>query len=1281
MGNAVNTFVGNVVSTSFERETDAEDAWVLRSPSSFRQNPNKIFFMIAMDEAAARDTQDVFVHAVSVRTLMKPLRRFAANDDAVYESCQVCNASFGVFRGRHRCRFCAKVCCKKCVGRQIDGTKACEACYGVYVTPQRHARVERDALDEGTRRGPSRMPRVNSRCFVDYRGQGMFKPARIVSVSSGRRCVVAYDDGDCESNVPFQRIRADDPNRVKDDEVRETSRLVASSATDLRVGQRVYAVPSDGRNFQSGEITAVLEDGRANVRFDDGTFVFRVRPSDIRRPPSNAIHRTLLSPTMDTTTTATIPMATVVDVGPTATTASNENTTNATASVVGVFDVNGDVHASSSSRYAVGDVVDVNLQGMCCVGAHVRVQSAARPGVLERVVIDEDRGNGVYVVSSSSSTSSSTVRVVNVDDLFPVHDDGPTWRRAEIVQVLNDLVTVHLQGTPSSTIVGPFRTGQDQDAGITRVRAAIKTTVSSRSDVTRNDSSPVECESKTSERVASKSGDDEQSHVEQSTSSHVVFEGFLSKRSRDGGAFRSRYFQLRYGVLFWYSERNENLWKGALYLYRYRVSQTSSQRRRNEFVVEPVETAKTASSGRTRSTTTTSPSRVKRSLHLSAKNAEEMAIWIRHIRRTIDKCDADEPFASSSLSSSSRRRASTTILAPTPPRRLRVARQQSRMHLYRLNRRCWCGWLPSPLLPKLDDVASRVDVRPGMRVKILWWRYDEYYSSGWGFASRRSAQSLRLRVADKNDPPPKDAIKRWFRGVVRPLDGNARGGGGTSTQFRVDYDDGDRSVHDFSRVYYTPIGESAKAMRNAKVLFNVSWVDSHGKRFPPDPQELVATIDRSACSRLIICSVTADGKVDTMRDVRELYLDPQGLLSASWAAGPTLNTTDLSGRATKSTELWAHGVLLALLKMQTKRVMENKARKDDDVYHRPVLSTKELAVTFGGLLSTFRVLNASEARPPAPLSRTLTHDERFRFYAFIGQAVQSFHVRFGATPSSALAERDVSYYQTVPSVVWEIFSNEGNCHDESSSGGSVRVAEQWRADKRASQYVRRGLRFLMNVSFRAKNYRFVRATPALIFWRVVENVPEAPLPLNIAETVLSDRAFMNEKNMILGRLASLADDDEDGAGVTSSKMPSRSPDWFSLPEFDYIRLQVEALVLNTPNLSSLQSLVDSFDRLDENVLRSIFAGNFLQRRVRRHPWQVFAGEQGGRASREIAFLAKFVRLLSRKRIVNDVRSMTDLARAIFDSNEFVFASGTSDNVLTIFHYLLPSLVSLHDDDH
>ena len=108
----------------------------------------------------------------------------------------------------------------------------------------------------------------------------------------------------------------------------------------------------------------------------------------------------------------------------------------------------------------------------------------------------------------------------------------------------------------------------------------------------------------------------------------------------------------------------------------------------------------------------------------------------------------------------------------------------------------------------------------------------------------------------------------------------------------IQYDDGDNKVHDLNRAIWSSVGKEAKTMRAAKVMFQVSWVDNHGKRFPPSPQQLFASIDGSACSRLVVCSVRS-GRLDFAENIQKMYLDPKGLLSASWAVASALQKTNL----------------------------------------------------------------------------------------------------------------------------------------------------------------------------------------------------------------------------------------------------------------------------------------------------------------------------------------------------------------------------------------------------
>ena len=193
----------------------------------------------------------------------------------------------------------------------------------------------------------------------------------------------------------------------------------------------------------------------------------------------------------------------------------------------------------------------------------------------------------------------------------------------------------------------------------------------------------------------------------------------------------------------------------------------------------------------------------------------------------------------------------------------------------------------------------------------MWWRPDpDLYSYTNYFGRRRQPRSFKWRVADKTDPPPEDSQIRWYTGVVQPFEGDNVGTSfivlyvqflsvitpslppsltHSKICFQNRYDDGDRKVHDFKRSYWKPADNRAKKMRAAKVLFKVSWTDKHGKRLS-EPQELVVSVDSSACSRLIVCSAR-NGRIDVMDSLKSMYLDPKGLLSASWAAATSLTSS------------------------------------------------------------------------------------------------------------------------------------------------------------------------------------------------------------------------------------------------------------------------------------------------------------------------------------------------------------------------------------------------------
>ena len=55
MGNSVSTFVGNVLLTDDMNRDDSQMRWIGDAPESFKENPNKLFFMISLDDETSKE--------------------------------------------------------------------------------------------------------------------------------------------------------------------------------------------------------------------------------------------------------------------------------------------------------------------------------------------------------------------------------------------------------------------------------------------------------------------------------------------------------------------------------------------------------------------------------------------------------------------------------------------------------------------------------------------------------------------------------------------------------------------------------------------------------------------------------------------------------------------------------------------------------------------------------------------------------------------------------------------------------------------------------------------------------------------------------------------------------------------------------------------------------------------------------------------------------------------------------------------------------------------------
>ena len=98
---------------------------------------------------------------------------------------------------------------------------------------------------------------------------------------------------------------------------------------------------------------------------------------------------------------------------------------------------------------------------------------------------------------------------------------------------------------------------------------------------------------------------------------------------------------------------------------------------------------------------------------------------------------------------------------------------------------------------------------------------------------------------------------------------------------------------------------------------------------------------------------------------------------------------------------------------------------------------------------------------------------------------------------------------------------------------------------------------MMDLSFQARNYRYVRAAPALMYWKVVSKIPQGPLPMTSMDVQVSSAAFQNEARNVMETCLSGADTSSHQKQIDSS-----------------VALQVEVLLLNAPTLSSLRELLN-----------------------------------------------------------------------------------------------------------
>lgn len=208
--------------------------------------------------------RDVFVHAVSIRRLMKPKTDSELSHLYVHETCRSCHARFGVFKGRYLCRFCGRSYCNNCLSEKIDEVRACDNCYGAYTSPQSHVKSSKTTKKNSS----SPQLSLDTTVLVNYHNQGMYRRAQVVAFSSGSSSeyTVRYEDGDVESNVPVARIRVDDDSAATLCVV-----PVIASASSTTTNTSATTLPT-ATIVNSNDFDTKQEDIVASTKQDDSSF-------------------------------------------------------------------------------------------------------------------------------------------------------------------------------------------------------------------------------------------------------------------------------------------------------------------------------------------------------------------------------------------------------------------------------------------------------------------------------------------------------------------------------------------------------------------------------------------------------------------------------------------------------------------------------------------------------------------------------------------------------------------------------------------------------------------------------------------------------------------------------------------------------------------------------------------------------------------------------------------------------------------------------------------------
>ena len=98
------------------------------------------------------------------------------------------------------------------------------------------------------------------------------------------------------------------------------------------------------------------------------------------------------------------------------------------------------------------------------------------------------------------------------------------------------------------------------------------------------------------------------------------------------------------------------------------------------------------------------------------------------------------------------------------------------------------------------------------------------------------------------------------------------------------------------------------------------------------------------------------------------------------------------------------------------------------------------------------------------LAHKMTRDERLRFFAMLGQAVQCFQVSSSLKSKKLMDEEEMSLrlskLQKIPNVIWEMFATEGFLYSAEDLELNKDTLNSWNNQRITSSYVR-GVRALV----------------------------------------------------------------------------------------------------------------------------------------------------------------------------------------------------------------------------